>query len=163
MEQGFYSPYFIVPKKGGGLRPILDLQVLNWALHKLPLKMLTQKRIIRCHSYGLRSRVGHGSTGSSPSGCPCPPVSFPKSRRAPLPRYGKDLVLEQTLPRAENLFSRYGVGLDEYDGLSHCRVGPISAELPEFLQRQDGGTVKTISEASGAYGIRNRTHAARIA
>ncbi len=25
MRQGFYSPYFIVPKKGGGLRPILDL------------------------------------------------------------------------------------------------------------------------------------------
>ncbi len=29
MRQGFYSPYFIVPKKGGGLRPILDLRVLN--------------------------------------------------------------------------------------------------------------------------------------
>ncbi len=24
VRQGFYSPYFIVPKKGGGLRPILD-------------------------------------------------------------------------------------------------------------------------------------------
>ncbi len=36
MRQGFYSPYFIVPKKGGGLRPILDLRVLNRALHKLP-------------------------------------------------------------------------------------------------------------------------------
>ncbi len=37
-------------------------------------------------SYGLRPRVGHGSTGSSPSGSPCPPVS---SRRSPLPLYGK--------------------------------------------------------------------------
>ncbi len=35
-RQGFYSPYFIVPKKRGGLRPILDLRVLNRALHKLP-------------------------------------------------------------------------------------------------------------------------------
>ncbi len=43
MRQGFYSPYFIVPKKGGGLRPILDLRVLNRALHKLPFKMLTQR------------------------------------------------------------------------------------------------------------------------
>ncbi len=34
-ESGFYSPYFIIPKKGGGLRPILDLLVLNRALHKL--------------------------------------------------------------------------------------------------------------------------------
>ncbi len=43
MRQGFYSPYFIVPKKGGGLRPILDLRVLNRALHKLPFKMLTHR------------------------------------------------------------------------------------------------------------------------
>ncbi len=47
MRSGFYSPYFIVPKKSGGLRPILDLQVLNGALHKLPFKMLTQKRIFK--------------------------------------------------------------------------------------------------------------------
>ncbi len=45
MRSGFYSPYFIVPKKSGGLRPILDLRVLNRSLHKLPFKMLTQKRI----------------------------------------------------------------------------------------------------------------------
>ncbi len=45
-RQGFYSPYFIVPKKRGGLRPILDLQVLNRALHKLPFKMRTRRRII---------------------------------------------------------------------------------------------------------------------
>ncbi len=36
-EAGLNSPYFIVPKKHGGLRPILDLRVLNRALHKLPL------------------------------------------------------------------------------------------------------------------------------
>ncbi len=39
MRSGLFSPYFIVPKKGGGLRPILDLRVLNRALHKLPFKM----------------------------------------------------------------------------------------------------------------------------
>ncbi len=44
MRSGFYSPYFIVPKKSGGLRPILDLRVLNRALHKLSFKMLTQRR-----------------------------------------------------------------------------------------------------------------------
>ncbi len=48
MRQGFYSPYFIVPKKGGGLQPILDLRVLNRAWHKLPFKMLTQRRMIKC-------------------------------------------------------------------------------------------------------------------
>ncbi len=48
MRQGFYSPYFIVPKKGGGLRPILDLRLLNRALHRLPFKMLTHRRMIKC-------------------------------------------------------------------------------------------------------------------
>ncbi len=48
MRSGLFSPDFIVPKKGGGLRPILDLRVLNRALHKLPFKMLTQKRIFGC-------------------------------------------------------------------------------------------------------------------
>ncbi len=47
-RQGFYSPYFIVPKKRGGLRPILDLRVLNRALHKLPFKMWTRRCIIKC-------------------------------------------------------------------------------------------------------------------
>src|SRR5512146_81550 len=48
MESGFYSPYFIVPKKSGGSRPILDLRVLNRCLHKLPFRMLTQRRILQC-------------------------------------------------------------------------------------------------------------------
>ncbi len=47
IRQGFYSPYFIVPKKGGGLRPNLDLRVLNWALHRLPFKILMHRRIIK--------------------------------------------------------------------------------------------------------------------
>ncbi len=47
-RQGFYSPYFIVPKKCGGLRPILDRRVLNRALHKLPFKMRTRRCIIKC-------------------------------------------------------------------------------------------------------------------
>ncbi len=47
MRQGFHSPYFIVPKKGGH-RPILDRRVLNRALHKLTFKMLTHRRIIKC-------------------------------------------------------------------------------------------------------------------
>ncbi len=70
---------------------------------------------------------------------------------------------EQALPCAENLFSWCGVRLGEYDGALHGRARPISAELPEFLQRQDCGSAETVSEAPGAYGIRSCSHAARIA
>ncbi len=102
-SRGFTALTSLCQIKSGGLRPILDLWVLNRALHKLPFKMLTQMCILRCiqcqgwfaavdlkdafksrffldtgRSYGLRSRVGHGSTRSSPSGCPCSPRVFMK-------------------------------------------------------------------------------------
>ncbi len=70
---------------------------------------------------------------------------------------------EQALPCAENLFSWCGVRLGEYVGPPHGRARPVSAELPEFLRRQDCGPTETVSEAPGAYGIRSRGHAARIA
>ncbi len=70
---------------------------------------------------------------------------------------------EQALPCADNLFSWCGVRLGEYDDAPHGGARPISAELPEFLQRQDCGSAETVSEASGAYGIRSCSHAARIA
>ncbi len=69
---------------------------------------------------------------------------------------------EQALPCAENLFSLCGVRLGEYDGTPHGGTCPSSAELPEFLQRQECGTTETVSEAPGAYGIRSCSHAARI-
>ncbi len=43
----------------------------------------------------------------------------------------------------------------EYDGTPHGGTCPSSAELPEFLQRQECGTTETVSEAPGAYGIRS--------
>ncbi len=43
---GFYSKYFLVPKKDGGLRPILDLRQLNRFLKGLPFKMLTTTQIL---------------------------------------------------------------------------------------------------------------------
>ncbi len=42
-EVGVLQPLLHCAKKSGGLRPILDLRVLNRALHKLPFRMLTQK------------------------------------------------------------------------------------------------------------------------
>ncbi|MCI4395880.1 hypothetical protein PGIGA_G00197280 [Pangasianodon gigas] len=45
-ESGFYSRYFIVPKKGGGLRPILDLRHLNRSVARLKFKILTIKQVV---------------------------------------------------------------------------------------------------------------------
>ncbi|XP_051983124.1 uncharacterized protein LOC127644139 [Xyrauchen texanus] len=45
-ESGLYSRYFLVPKKDGGLRPILDLRVLNKVLAKRPFKMLTIRKLL---------------------------------------------------------------------------------------------------------------------
>ncbi|KAI2655953.1 Transposon Tf2-6 polyprotein [Labeo rohita] len=45
-ESGFYSRYFIVPKKDGGLRPIVDLRRLNRSVMRLKFKMLTVKQVV---------------------------------------------------------------------------------------------------------------------
>ncbi len=43
---GFYSRYFLVPKKDGGLRPILDLNHLNHALMRRSFRMIMLKQIL---------------------------------------------------------------------------------------------------------------------
>ncbi|KAI2657031.1 hypothetical protein H4Q32_021090 [Labeo rohita] len=182
MKSGFYSPYFIVPKKSGGLRPILDLRALNRSLLRLPFKMLTMKRMLTCirpqdwfavidlkdayfhvsilprHRpflrfafegrayqykvlpFGLslsprvftkvaeaalsplwqtgisRRLASHSSLARSVvrtegHGAPAPQPSGPSGR----PRE------EQTLPSAEDLFSRRGDGLGQYDSPPHQR------------------------------------------
>ncbi len=45
-KSGFYSRYFLIPKKDGGLRPILDLRLLNYALMKRSFRMITLKQIL---------------------------------------------------------------------------------------------------------------------
>ncbi len=45
-ETGFYSRYFIVPKKDGGMLPILDLRILNESIMKLNFKMSTLRQIV---------------------------------------------------------------------------------------------------------------------
>ncbi len=46
VERGFFSLYFLVPKRNGGLRPIMDLRRLNFSLYKGKFKMLTIKTIM---------------------------------------------------------------------------------------------------------------------
>ncbi len=46
LESVFYSRYFVVPKRDGGLRPILDFRPINRALCKRPFRMITLKQIL---------------------------------------------------------------------------------------------------------------------
>ncbi len=46
LHRGFFSRYFLVPKKNRGLRPILDLRRLNYSLHRGKFRMLTLKSIL---------------------------------------------------------------------------------------------------------------------
>ncbi len=196
MRSGFYSPYFIVPKKSGGLRPILDLRVLNRALHRLPFKMLTPKRILRPSPRLVCSDRPEGRV--LPRVDPSAPQAIPSLRspertgraHSQLPRrlaytssvagpvmrtqgHGAlapqpvgpsgQLGKEQTLPGAEDLFSRYGVGLGQSDSAPHAGTRSVGVELLEYIQEQDGGTTETVSEAPGAYGGCGGGHAAGAA
>ncbi|XP_014834349.1 PREDICTED: uncharacterized protein LOC106912030, partial [Poecilia mexicana] len=49
---GFYSKYFLVPKKTGGLRPILDLRGLNVFLKTIPFHMLSVRDVLQTISPG---------------------------------------------------------------------------------------------------------------
>ncbi len=51
-ESDFYSRYFLVPKKDGSLRPILDLRLLNHTLMKRSFRMITLKQILSQISLG---------------------------------------------------------------------------------------------------------------
>ncbi len=70
---------------------------------------------------------------------------------------------EKTLPYAEDLFSRHGVGLDQPHSTSLNRACSVNAEMPGVFPAQEGGSTETLSEAPGAYGIRSCCHTARIA
>lgn len=47
-NSGLYSPCFLVPKRMGGMRRLLDLCTLNEIVVKRPFRMLTSKRLLEC-------------------------------------------------------------------------------------------------------------------
>ena len=50
--RGFYSKYFLVPKKTGGFRPVLDLRGLNRFLKIMPFHMLTTADVLQSVTHG---------------------------------------------------------------------------------------------------------------
>ena len=67
---------------------------------------------------------------------------------------------EQTLPCAEDLFSRYGNRLGRHVRAAYKRARAVTAELPETIRGQESGSTETVSEAPGAYGVRGGSHTA---
>ncbi len=51
----------------------------------------------------------------------------------------------------------------QHHSTSLNRACSVNAELPGVFPAQEGGSTETLSEAPGAYGIRSRCHATRIA
>ncbi len=223
-EAGVLQPLFHRTQERRWSSTNPGLRLLNRALHRLPFKMLTHRRMIKCiqprdwfaaidlkdayfHvSILLRHRpfLRFASEGRAwqyrvlPFGLSLSSHVFTKiveGALAPLREVGIRILncLEHG-PRANSCAitgtwcfgtsASWGFGstgkrassplrreslflvwsrLGEYDGAPHGRARPISAELPEFLQRQDCGSAETVSEAPGAYGILSCSHAARIA
>ncbi len=85
--------------------------------------------------------------------------SVPFSRLGLWGQLGK----EQTLPCAEDLVSKHGVGLGQPHSTSLNRTCSVDAELPGVFPAQEGSSTETVSEAPGAYGIRSCCHAAQVA
>ncbi len=224
-EDGFYSPYFIVPKKGGGLRPILDLRAsltgpftsfrsrcsrrnvssdasvpeigaaidLKDAYFHVSILSVPQAIPAVCVRRTGISVQGpalravpvapclHESCGGSPcsherTGCSHSQLprrlahtgsvsgqvvrtqglgAFTPQPVGPSGQLGK----EQTLPDAEDLFSRHGVGFGQSDSTPHAGTCSVGVELLEYVQEQDSGPTETISEAPGAYGSYGGSHA----
>ncbi len=102
VERGFFSRYLLVPKRDGGLRPILDLRHLNFSLYKGKFKMLTMKTIMSqvqglvCHHRPkgcVFSHPGCSKTQEVPSVCLCReglPIQGPALR----PGFGPENVYE---------------------------------------------------------------------
>ncbi len=229
MKSGFYSPYFIVPKKGSGLRPILDLRRSEPGPSQAPVQDVDAEthlsmrpslrlvcsnrpegRLLPCLDLPSTQTVSplcvrgasipvqgpslraipvasclHQGRRSSPCTIKGSRHSYPQLPRrlahsgpvsstvvrtqgygaqSPQPvgtsgQPGK----EQTLPYAEDLFSRHGVGHGQPHSTSLRGACSVNAEMPGVSPAQEGGSTETFSEAPGAYGILSRYHATRIA
>ncbi len=84
-ESGFYSRYFVVPKKDGGLRPILDLGLMAAASNVIPFGLLYMRPL----QWWLKSKV------FSPRGNPFRMIKVTRRCLRTLDRWRKPWFLSQ--------------------------------------------------------------------
>ncbi|KAI2644097.1 enzymatic polyprotein [Labeo rohita] len=164
MKSGFFSPYFIVPKKGGGLTPILDLRILNLALHKLPHRLFLrfafegqayQYKALPCGlslSHRVFKKIAEAALSPLSEGC----SSQPPGSIGTLGQLRK----EQTLPSAEYLFIQCRTGLGHYDCTSFLRPCIVSAEVRVPLEQVSRCIVVTTDASTTGWGTICNGHAA---
>ncbi len=81
-----------------------------------------------------------------------------------LSRLGLQVNREKSKLSPTQRISFLGMELDSVNLTARLnRACSVNAELPGVFPAQEGGSTETLSEAPGAYGIRSRCHAARIA
>nr|XP_055041436.1 uncharacterized protein LOC129429021 [Misgurnus anguillicaudatus] len=102
----------------------------------------------RCSHFGLPRRLAYNSAFSTDA---LRAQRLNTSASRPSGSSGQ-LGKEQTLPYAEDLFSRDGTGLDRFIGTFNRSARPINSDLPWFFPREERGPSQTISEAPGKYG-----------
>ncbi len=167
MKAGFFSPYFIVPKKSGGLRPILGLRILM-------LKMRSKDEHISTGP-ALRAVPIAPCLHESSGGSPC---SLERSERAhsQLPRRlahtgsvsgsvmrTQGLVLShlsqlglrvnweksKLLPMQRISFLGMEFGFGQSDSAPHAGTRSVGVELLEYIQEQDAAPLKQFQRLLG--------------
>ncbi|XP_073670349.1 uncharacterized protein [Paramisgurnus dabryanus] len=87
----------------------------------------------RCSHIGLPRRLAYNSAFSADA---LRAQRFNASASRPFGSSGQ-LGKEQTLPNAEDLFPRYGTGLDRFIGAFDRRARPVNSDLPRFISREE--------------------------
>ncbi len=141
------------------LRPI-DERAYQYKV--LPFGLSLSPRVFRKVAEAALERTGHehselprrlAHTGSV-SGSVMRTQGFGAFATQPVGPSGQ-LKKEQTLTNAEDLFSRYGVGLIQSDSGHHAGTCSVGVELLEYGQEQDGGITETILEVYAPVACRN--------
>ncbi|KAI2642399.1 ORF V: Enzymatic polyprotein [Labeo rohita] len=171
MKLGFYSPYFIIPKKNDVSS--VCLRELGISVQSPPLRTSpVSLRIYQTCGGCPRPALGAGHPNpqiyrrlADNSSLARSVVQAQGSGASASQSFGASGQLgeEQALPCAEHLFSQDGAGLGQHDGTSHGRACAVGARLSEVVQTQHSGPSKDFSEAPGAYGSCSCAHAARLA
>ncbi len=159
-ESGFYSHYFLVPKKDGGLRPILDLRRLNHALMRRPFRMIRLKQILSqirtedwfC-SLDLKDAYFHIQIAPHHRRFlrfAFEGVAYLEPLRAPGAQ--GQFRQKRTVSQPTNIVPGYSSGLSSHESGDSARTRSGHSETRGHLQERHRSPTQSVSENAGPYG-----------